>query len=295
MSVVPATQPPALPRGSAPPAPAVPGVTMPFAIGTVVWTAPETADVTTLRIAVDDVRICSGAPGQFVMAALLGFPPSAISISRYHPDGIELTVRAAGPATAALRAVRPGDSVGLRGPLGRPWPLALAAERDLVVVAGGIGLAPLRPVIDAVTAAPDRYQRLHLCYGAKTPSDRIFVAETFRYRRCRCVDVAETVDRPDDDWMGKVGLVTCLLEEEGWDRDRLIAFICGPERMMQVVGETLIRQGVTKDRIYMTLERHMECGIGLCGHCQVGRFFVCRDGPVFSMAELEGTFGREGI
>jgi len=281
--------------GSVPPAPATPGVTLPFAIGTVVWTAPETADVTTLRLAVDDERIRAGAPGQFVMAALLGFPPSAISISRYHADGIELTVRAAGPATAALGALRPGDSVGLRGPLGRPWPLALARERDLVVVAGGIGLAPLRPVIDAATAAPDRFKRLHLCYGAKTPDDRIYIAETFRYRRCRCVDVAETVDRPDDDWMGKVGLVTCLLEEEGWDRKTLIAFMCGPERMMQVVGETLMRQGVTKDRIFMTLERHMECGVGLCGHCQVGRFFVCRDGPVFSLAELEGTFGREGI
>ncbi len=268
---------------------------MPFTMGRVIWAAPETADVTTLRIDVEDERIRGGAPGQFVMATLPGFPPSAISISRYHADGIELTVRAAGPATAALTALRPGQPVGLRGPLGRAWPMDLVADRDVVVVAGGIGLAPLRPVIDAVTMAPGRFGRLHLCYGARTPADRIYVGETFRWRRCRCADVAETVDHPDDDWMGKVGLVTCLLDEEGWDRDRLIAFVCGPERMMQVVAETLLRQGVTKDRIFVTLERHMECGIGLCGHCQAGRFFVCRDGPVFSMAELAGTFGREGI
>ena len=271
------------------------GLAMPFAMGRVIWAAPETDDVTTLRIDVEDECIRGGAPGQFVMAALPGFPPSAISISRYHADGIELTVRAAGPATAALGALRPGDPVGLRGPLGRSWPMDLVANRDLVVVAGGIGLAPLRPVIDAVTMAPGQHGRLHLCYGARTPADRIFVGEMFRWRRCRCAEVAETVDHPNDDWMGKVGLVTCLLDEEGWDRGSLIAFVCGPERMMQVVSETLLRQGVTKDRIFLTLERHMECGIGLCGHCQAGRFFVCRDGPVFSLAELAGTFGRDGI
>jgi NAD(P)H-flavin reductase/formate hydrogenlyase subunit 6/NADH:ubiquinone oxidoreductase subunit I len=277
------------------PAPELLALTWPYAAAQVVWAAPETPDVTTLRLATDDPAIRAGRPGQFVMAALPGFPPSAISISRYHPDGLELTVRAAGPATAALGRLRPGTSLGLRGPLGRPWPMADAVGRDVLVVAGGIGLAPLRPVIDAVQSDPGGYGRMHICYGAKTPADRLYVGETMRLRRCRCADVAETVDRADDGWTGQVGLVTCLLDEEAWDVDRMVAFVCGPERMMQVVAATLLDRGMSAERIWLTFERHMECGVGQCGHCQMGPFFVCRDGPVFSLAEVRGVFGVEGI
>jgi NAD(P)H-flavin reductase len=177
-------------------------VTWPFAPARVLWAAPETADVTTLRLEVEDAAIRAGKPGQFVMAGLPGFPPSAISISRYHPDGIELTVRAAGPATAALGSLKPGAGLGLRGPLGRPWPLDLAEGRDVLVVAGGIGLAPLRSVIDTVKSQPDRFGRMHICYGAKTPGDRLYIAETMAMRSCKCADVAETVDRGDEDWAG---------------------------------------------------------------------------------------------
>ena len=270
-------------------------VTWPFAPARVVWSAAETADVTTLRLAVEDPAIRAGAPGQFVMAALPGFPPSAISISRYHPDGIELTVRSAGPATTALGSLRAGAQLGLRGPLGRPWPLEAAEGRDVLIVAGGIGLAPLRPVIDAIKSDPGRFGRMHICYGAKTPADRLYIGETMRLRKCRCADVAETVDKPDDDWAGQVGLVTCLLDEADWRMDHVVAFVCGPERMMQAVVSTLVERGAPRDRIFLTLERHMECGVGLCGHCQTGPFFVCRDGPVFSLAELDGVFGVEGI
>ena len=270
-------------------------VTWPFAPARVIWAAAETADVTTLRLETGDAGIRAGLPGQFVMAALPGFPPSAISISRYHADGIELTVRSAGPATTALGSLRAGDTLGLRGPLGRPWPLDVADGRDVLVVAGGIGLAPLRPVIDAVQSDPGRFGRMHICYGARTPADRLYIGETMRLRKCRCADVAETVDKPDDDWAGQVGLVTCLLDDADWTMDRVVAFVCGPERMMQAVVSTLVKRGMAPDRIFLTLERHMECGVGLCGHCQTGPFFVCRDGPVFSLAELDGVFGVEGI
>jgi NAD(P)H-flavin reductase len=270
-------------------------ITWPFAPARVAWTARETPDVTTLHLDVDDPAIRAGRPGQFVMAALPGFPPSAISISRYHEAGIELSIRAAGPATAALGRLTAGDELGVRGPLGRPWPLEAAVGRDVLVIAGGIGLAPLRPILDAVQSDPGRYRRLHLCYGARTPSERLYTGETLRLRRCGCADVAETVDRGDADWVGRVGLVTCLLDEPTWDWDTVVAYLCGPERMMQVVASTLIDRGVTPDRIWLTLERHMDCGVGLCGHCQMGSYFVCRDGPVFSLAELGGVFGVEGI
>jgi NAD(P)H-flavin reductase len=278
-----------------PPAADLLPVTWPFAPATVIWAAAETHDVTTLRLEVADEAIRAGRPGQFVMAARPGFPPSAISISRYHPDGIELSIRAAGPATAALGRLGKGDQLGLRGPLGRPWPIEEAEGRDVVIVAGGIGLAPLRPVIDAVQADPGRFGRMHICYGARTPADRLYVGETMRIRRCRCADVAETVDRAEDDWVGRVGLVTCLFEDAAWAWPDVVAYVCGPERMMQVVGKTLTDRGVPPEHIWMTMERHMECGIGLCGHCQMGPFFVCRDGPVFSLAELGGVFGVEGI
>ncbi len=297
-AAVPSTAPASEPAEELGPNPAVVDLlplTWPYAVGHVQWASAETPDVTTLRLQVADQAIREGRPGQFVMAALPGFPPSAVSISRYHPDGIELTIRAAGPATAAYGRLRAGDPIGLRGPLGRPWPMDAAEGRDILIVAGGIGLAPLRPIIDAVQADPGRFGRMHICYGAKTPADRIYVPETMRLRRCRCADVAETVDRPDDAWGGQVGLVTCLLDEESWDLDRMIAFLCGPERMMQVVSETLHDRGLPRDRIWLTFERHMECGVGQCGHCQMGPWFVCRDGPVFSLPELDGVFGVEGI
>jgi sulfhydrogenase subunit beta (sulfur reductase) len=283
------------PAVAVPPAVLLSALTWPFAPARVLWSAKEAAGVSTLRLEVPDAAIRAGAPGQFVMAALPGFPPSAISISRYHPDGIELTVRSAGPATAALGALQAGAQLGLRGPLGRGWPIEAAEGRDVLIVAGGIGLAPLRPVIDAVRAQPGRFGRMHICYGAKTPADRLYVAETMQLRRCQCADVAETVDRADDDWAGRVGLVTCLLDEAEWRMDNVLAFVCGPERMMQVVATTLVDRGLPPDRIYLTLERHMECGVGLCGHCQVGPLFVCRDGPVFALPELAGILGVEGI
>ena len=133
------------------------------------------------------------------------------------------------------------------------------------------------------------------CAVAELPPDRLYIGETMRLRRCQCADIAETVDRADDDWAGHVGLVTCLLDEESWELDRMVAFICGPERMMQVVAATLRDRGLPPERIWLTFERHMECGVGQCGHCQMGPYFVCRDGPVLSLRQVEGVFGVEGI
>jgi NAD(P)H-flavin reductase len=261
----------------------------------VVSTRTETADVATLVLGQLDPAFPAGAPGQFVMVDLPGFPPLPISVSRYRPDGIELTIRAAGPATTALTRLAVGDELGLRGPLGRGWPIERAVGRDVVVVTGGIGLAPLRPLLDALLAERLRFGTIRLYYGARTPTDRLYVDELARLAAGGAFEVGITVDRAGPEWTGQVGVVTHLFDRATWDGSRAVAFVCGPERMMEATSEVLRERGIVPDRIFLTLERHMECGIGLCGHCQMGRYFVCKDGPVFSLAQLGDVFGREGI
>lgn len=254
----------------------------------------ETSDVVTLRLTTDDPALLAGRPGQFVMAALPAFSAAPISVSRYHDDGFELTIRAAGAATRALCGLRQGASLGVRGPLGRGWPIDEAIGRDVVIVTGGIGLAPLRPLVDAILAARDRFGAVRLLYGARTPADRLFVDELTTLTGRLDLEVGMTVDRAGADWFGRVGVVTTLFEQATWAGSDAIAFICGPERMMAATAEVLGDRGLTPDRIWVTMERHMDCGVGLCGHCQLGPRFVCRDGPVFSLAELGPAFGREG-
>jgi NAD(P)H-flavin reductase len=164
----------------------------------------------------------------------------------------------------------------------------------VVIVAGGIGLAPLRPLIDAVIRDRDRFGHVLLAYGARTPADRLYVDEMAAWSDAGIV-VSETVDRAGPDWLGRVGIVTQLLDQRDW-RDRpAAAFVVGPERMMEATVAALHAGGVQPERTFVSLERHMECGIGLCGHCQMGPFFICRDGPVFAVSELGDLFGREGV
>jgi sulfhydrogenase subunit beta (sulfur reductase) len=254
----------------------------------------ETVDVVTLRLMTEDPRLLAGRPGQFVMAALPAFSAAPISVSRYHDDGFELTIRAAGAATRALCELRRGDSVGIRGPMGRGWPVEEAFDRDVVIVTGGIGLAPLRPLLDAILAERDRFGDIRLMYGARTPADRLFVDELSELAGRADLDVGSTVDRAGPEWLGRVGVVTTLFEQATWDGSRATAFVCGPERMMEATAEALGDLGISRDRTWVTMERNMACGVGLCGHCQLGPRFVCRDGPVFSLAELGSDFAREG-
>jgi len=255
----------------------------------------ETHDVSTLVLSDVDPVFVSGRPGQFAMIALPAYPPMPISIARYLPDGIELTIRAAGPATARVIELGAGAELGLRGPLGTGWPLEQAVGRDVVIVTGGIGLAPLRPLVDAIAAQRARFGAVRLFYGARTPADMLYRTELDRWTRNSEIEVSLSVDRADDRWSGPVGVVTQLFDRATWDGSRAVGFVCGPERMMQATAESLEERGLSDDRIFVTLERHMECGIGLCGHCQMGKLFVCKDGPVFSMAQLGQVFGREGI
>jgi len=297
---------PAVP--AAVPAEAVPGASVPvhappvpaslpleYTTCRVAATRSETPDTTTLVLADVDPAILTGRPGQFVMAALPAFSAAPISVSRFGADTIELTIRAAGPATTAITRLPRGDELGLRGPLGTSWPVELAHGRDVVVVTGGIGLAPLRPLIEAILAERDRFGTVRIFYGARTWHDQLYGGELDRWAGRGDLDVQLTVDRAGPEWFGRVGIVTHLFDRATWDGSNAIAFVCGPERMMTASIETLRDRGITADRTWVTLERHMECGVGLCGHCQMGRYFVCRDGPVFNLSAIGGVFGREGI
>jgi NAD(P)H-flavin reductase len=256
---------------------------------------PETADTTTLRIATDDPLLLGARPGQFVMVAVPAFAIPPISISRVSSDGLELTIRAAGPATSFLTRLGPGAELALRGPLGRPWPVDDARGRDVVIVAGGIGLAPLRGLVDALLAERDRYGAIRLYIGARTPADRLFVDEIDALAVRDDLLVRVTVDRAGPEWLGRVGIVTQLFRSVTGSGENVTAFVCGPERMMSAVVEELTDLRVAPEHLWLTLERQMQCGVGLCGHCQLGARFVCRDGPVFSVAELGDALHREGL
>jgi NAD(P)H-flavin reductase/Pyruvate/2-oxoacid:ferredoxin oxidoreductase delta subunit len=255
----------------------------------------ETGDTATLQLGTSDAALLGARPGQFVMVELPGFAIPPISISRIRPDGLDLTIRSVGPATAALTSLMSGEQVSLRGPLGRAWPIDAAVGRDVIIVAGGIGLAPLRPLINAVLADRPRFGAVRLYLGARTPRDRLFVTEMSSLAGRADLEVAEIVDRAGPEWLGRVGIVTQLFDQATWAGSRATAFMCGPERMMQATAATLERLGVAPGATWLTLERNMACGVGTCGHCQLGPFFVCRDGPVFSLAELGAAFGREGL
>ena len=266
-----------------------------YVTGRIVSVRSETAEVVALTVGDLAPAFLAGEPGQFAMLDVPSFPQLPISISRFGPETIDFTIRAAGPATSALTHLGPGDEVGLRGPFGNAWPIERAMGHDVVIVTGGIGLAPLRPLIDALLARRDRFDAIRLYYGARTPSDQLYRDEIRGWAARRDLEVNLTVDRADDRWMGPVGVVTHLFDRATWDGSRSLAFVCGPERMMEGTVDELESRGLAADRIFVTLERHMQCGIGLCGHCQAGRLFVCRDGPVFALSQMTDIFGREGI
>ncbi len=271
-----------------------------YATALITMVHPETPDTTTIRLAGLDPVHAGGKPGQFGMVSLPAFPPAAISISRFlPPDGLELTIRAAGPATAAITALQPGATVGFRGPVGVGWPVAAAYGKDVVVVTGGTGLAPLRSLLDALVAERSRFGEVRLYYGARTVGDMLFRQELEDWDDDDAIDVTcrwlKRHQGPGGPYAGAGRSTVSAIHQASWDGSAAIAFVCGPERMMEATTIALAGHGITRDRIYVTLERHMECGLGFCGHCQMGRFFICKDGPVFLLSELGDTFGREGI
>jgi NAD(P)H-flavin reductase len=232
------------------------------------------------------------APAQFSMLTVFGVGEVPISISSdpAERDHHAYTVRAAGAVTTALCGLQPGDVIGLRGPLGNRWGTAAAEGGDVVFVAGGIGIAPLRSAIHEVLARRDRYGRVAILYGSRGPDDILYAGFLHELRQRFDLDVAVTVDRPTRDWQGDVGLVTALVPRVAIDWPHATAFVCGPDVMMRAVGRTLVEAGADPARVELTLERNMRCGVGLCGHCQLGRIFVCTDGPVVAYGDIASFY-----
>ncbi|WP_249345705.1 FAD/NAD(P)-binding protein [Microbispora sp. H11081] len=241
---------------------------------------PDRADTVTLTL--EPVR---GAcppfePGQFTMLYAPGVGEIPVSISgRAGSGGYTQTIRAVGAVSAALCGKRPGDVVGLRGPYGQGWSLHAAAGLDVVVAAGGLGLAPLRPVVRALLRHRPGYGRISVIAGSRAPGLLLYSADLACWAG-QGADVRVTVDHPDHAWRGPVGLVTDLIDRIVFEPRRTCAFVCGPEAMMCRTAAELVRRGVAPGRVELSLERNMKCAVARCGHCQLGPLFVCEDGPV---------------
>lgn len=249
----------------------------------------ETPDTFTLTLEpLEGAGESSFQPGQFSMLWVFGVGELPISISG-HPaehDRLVYTVRSVGQATHAFVGREPGDSVGVRGPFGTGWPVEAARGRNVILVAGGIGLAPLRPVIYEILRNRNDYGRLVVLYGARSPRDLLYRKELAAWARQRDTQILVTVDYGGLSWRGHVGVVTTLFKYARLHPARWVAMVCGPEIMMRFVTRELETHGLARGDIYLSMERNMKCAVGFCGHCQYGPHFICKDGPVFPYEQM---------
>jgi len=255
---------------------------------------PETKDTNTYTLSLSNSSYISEEefkPGRFILLSIFGFGEAAFSLSSLMQNGtFETTIRKVGNFTQKLHSFKEGDKLYMRGPYGEGWPLDKAEGKDVLLVAGGIGLAPLKPVILHIAKNRSKYGRLEILYGARTPNDMIFTNEFDTWRKIPNSILRLTVDTVPRGikWGYKVGVVPILFEDMETTPDNAIVMTCGPEIMMHFVVKGLTAKGFSEDQIYVSLERRMKCGIAQCGHCQIGKKYVCKDGPVFAYSEIKG-------
>ena len=258
----------------------------------------ETPDTFTLELEPEyGARGFPFVPGQFNMLYAFGVGEVPISISG-DPTKAEVlvhTTREVGLVTRAMRKLKPGDTLGVRGPFGAGWPVAQARGSDVVIVAGGIGLAPLRPALYQILAARKYYGKVVLLYGTRAPGDILFRRELQQWHARFDLEVHVTVDRAMGSWRGNVGVVTTLIPRAPFDPHSTVAMVCGPEVMMLFTVQELERRGVALENIYVSMERNMKCAVGFCGHCQYGPTFICKDGPVFRFDRIQPLFSIREI
>ena len=250
----------------------------------------ETYDTFTIEL--DQANGVSGlpfAPGQFNMIYLFGVGEVPISISGDPAQSKALvhTIRAVGTVTKPIVRLKRGDVLGVRGPLGSSWPVEEAKGSDVVIVAGGIGLAPLRPALYYLLSHRASYGRVALLYGARTPEDLLYTHELEEWRGRFDMEVGVTVDAASGNWRGNVGVVTTLIPWARFEPSDTVAMVCGPEVMMRFTVQALQERGVTAENTFISMERNMKCAVGFCGHCQFGPTFICKDGPVFRCDRME--------
>lgn len=258
----------------------------------VVATRWDTHDTATIELESLDGQDLEFRPGQFTMLQALGVGEVPISICGHpdRPDRLVHTIRDVGGVTQTFCQAREDDVLGVRGPYGVGWDVSDAEGGDLVIVGGGIGLAPLRPAVLEVIAAREKYGHVNVLYGARTPDDLLYGADLATWAAAD-VRVAVTVDRASTSWVGRVGLVTDLIPPAPFDPARTLALVCGPEVMMRFVAKALTTRGVPPERIRLSMERNMRCGVGLCGHCQLREYLICVDGPVFPLDQVQPLLG----
>jgi NAD(P)H-flavin reductase len=255
----------------------------------------ETNDTFTMELkSANGKSIFPFAAGQFNMLYAFGVGEVPISISGdpNKPEKLIHTVRAVGAVSSALPKLKRGQEMGVRGPFGTHWPVDEAVGGDVLIVTGGIGLAPLRPALYQLIANRDRYGRIFLLYGARTPEEILYGRELAQWRAQFDLDVHVTVDRGTGSWRGNVGVVTTLIPKAAFDPSSTVAFVCGPEIMMRFTLLELKRRALAPSNVFISMERNMKCGVGFCGHCQFGTAFVCKDGPVFRLDQVTDLFGK---
>ena len=253
-------------------------------------TRRETQDTFTLELESAEAR--DGfhfLAGQFNMLYLFGVGEVPISISGdpSKPQKLVHTIRAVGPVTKAMCSVRRGNALGVRGPFGSCWPVREAAGKDVLIVAGGIGLAPLRPVVYEILAKRKNYGQIALLYGTRTPADMLYSKELEQWGKRADLQAHITVDRASGTWSGNDGVVPTLIPKAQFNPRNTLAMICGPEVMMRFTVRDLQKHGVALEDIYISMERNMKCAVGFCGHCQFGPTFICKEGPVFRYGRIQ--------
>ncbi|MDK6029033.1 FAD/NAD(P)-binding protein [Ignisphaera sp. 4213-co] len=266
--------------------------------GVVINEISETTTTKTITI-----KLVNGSmnpmPGQFNMLYVFGLGEVPISISNLYPgkrDIVEHTIRFVGAVTRAMiKAIRVGSQIGVRGPYGNKWPLEEAEGSDILIVSGGIGFAPLRPVVKYIIMNRERFRRVNILYGARTPEEFLYKYELEEYSKIPNSKFLLSIDKPYPGWTGYVGFVTDLIKYTDVDTGNSYTFVCGPEIMMKVAVKKLLERGFRKDKIFLSMERRMRCGVGICGTCQFGHLFVCKNGPIFRYSEIENYINVEGI
>jgi len=229
--------------------------------------------------------------GQFNMLYAFGVGEVAISIvsDPAEPETIEHTIRIAGRVTGVIADWKVGDVVGIRGPYGNGWPVEEARRRDVVVITGGLGCAPVVGLINYIFRRREEYGELHILHGVKTPNDLLYRERFDEWRRAPRTRVYLTTDQPDKSWHYKIGVVTELFDELKVPASSIV-MLCGPEVMMRMAAHSLQAKGIADDAIFLSMERRMECAVGLCGHCQYREHFVCKNGPIFSYRTVKELF-----
>ncbi len=258
----------------------------------------ETNDTFTIELAPENGGKGSPfLPGQFNMLYVFGVGEVPVSISGDPQNSrtFQHTTRIVGAVTRSMGSLKKGDILGVRGPFGTHWPVAEAKGRDVVIVTGGIGLAPLRPALYHLMAQREKFHKIVLLYGARTPEEILYRRELERWRSKFDLEIQVTVDRGTREWRGNVGVVTTMIGRSSFDPSNAIAMACGPEVMMRFAVMEFERRGLAPQNIYLSMERNMKCAIGFCGHCQYGPAFICKDGPVFRFDRIESIFGKAEI